>query len=396
MESAQQYQRQLLKQIHYANRSCPISEPVEKAYSEVPRHLFVSRYRRLGSKQWSDVDADNLAEHLKEIYADGPLILFGDDDGELASTISQPSLVLRMLDMLRLKSGQHVFELGAGSGWNAGLMGRLVGSTGHVYSLEIIPEVARRAAAAIQNLGISNVSIVEADGGEGYAPGAPYDRAIFTAGTYDLPRPFYDQIRKGGLVLIVIKSEGGGDCLFLLEKTGSHFESIESMQCAFVSMTGKHANDGLEPIYPEQLPEWVSLSTKKLARTPFWWSGKGKESFAWRTWGIRSYLAITEPLFRVFKAEKPPSSPYEESYFGLWDQTGKSLVLAKEDCLISYGTPAAKERLLEDLRRWVSLGMPTTANFQLRVFPDNVPIAPGENQWIVKRRDSQFLWSLPA
>jgi len=394
MEAAEHFQHQLLKQIRYANRSSPISGETERAYLETPRHLFVSRYRRVGSKHWSDVNADNLEEHLKEIYADGPLILFGDDDSELASTISQPSLVLRMLDLLRLGSGQNVFELGAGSGWNAALMGRLIGPSGHVYSSEIIPEMANRAASAVQNTGIGNVSILEADGSEGYAAGAPYDRAIFTAGTYDLPRPFYDQVKNGGFILIVIKTEGGGDCLFLLKKAGDHFESIDSMLCAFVSMTGKHASEGLEPIYLERMPDWAQLSKQQLATTPFWWSGKGKESFAWRTWGIRSYLAITEPLFRVFKPEKTAGSPYEESYFGLWDESGKSLVLAKEDCLISYGTPSAKERLLEDLRSWISFGMPTTANFYLRVFPEDVPLVPGKNQWIVKRHDSQFLWSL--
>ena len=81
-----------------------------------------------------------------------------------ASTISQPSLVLRMLDMLQIEPGQKVFELGAGSGWNAALLGQLVGSAGHVYSLEILPDIAHRAAAAIQSLAIGNVSIIEGDG----------------------------------------------------------------------------------------------------------------------------------------------------------------------------------------------------------------------------------------
>jgi len=75
---------------------------------------------------------------------------------EAVERYSQPSFVLRMLDMLQLQPGQTVFELGAGSGWNAALMGHLVGPEGRVFSLELIPEVARAAAKAVQRAGITN------------------------------------------------------------------------------------------------------------------------------------------------------------------------------------------------------------------------------------------------
>src|SRR5215217_260438 len=188
MDSAEKYQRQLLEQAKAIYSETPLSEATQKAYLETPRHKFVRRYRLWGVKEWSEVNKANLEEHLATLYSDRALVLFGDDDNEVPSTISQPSFVLRMLDMLQLEPGQNVFELGAGSGWNAALMGHLVGPDGNVYSLELIPE------------------------------GAPYERVIFTAGTYDLPRPFFEQMAEGGLMLVVIKNEGGGDTLFLLRK----------------------------------------------------------------------------------------------------------------------------------------------------------------------------------
>ena len=192
MDSVETYQQQLLDQAQHIYYETPISDATQQAYYATPRHLFVPRYRVWGSQNWHTVDNHNLAEHVATLYADRPLILFGDDDANVPSTISQPSFVLRMLDMLQIQPGQAIFELGAGSGWNAALMGRLVESAGHVYSLEIIPEVARRATETIESLGIENVSIINADGGAGYLPGAPYDRAIFTAGAYDLPFHFYE------------------------------------------------------------------------------------------------------------------------------------------------------------------------------------------------------------
>jgi len=393
MELVEKYQKQLLEQARFIYYETPISDMTEKAYLETPRHLFVKRYREWGVKEWREVNEADLDEHLALLYADRALILFGDDDEDIPSTISQPSFVLRMLDMLQLEPGHKIFELGAGSGWNAALMARLVGPEGHVYSLELIPEVAQTASTIIETMGIRNVSVIAADGGEGYAPGAPYDRAIFTAGAYDLPRPFFDQIKEGGLLLIIIKNEGGGDNLFLLRKTATCFESIEAMPCGFVQMKGKYQLDHLEPVVLETLPEWPELKEKELSRRPFWWGGKG-QGFRWRTLGIRSFLGITEPAFRAFKSERANDLSRDEHYFGLWDQAQRSLVIARNDLLISYGVPAAEARLWQDIRQWVELGMPSAASFELRVYPRDVPITAGDRQWLVQRHESQFLWSL--
>ena len=393
MESAEKYQRQLLEQAQAIYYATPLSEATQKAYLATPRHQFVRRYRRWGIKEWSEVNEGNLEEHLATLYSDRALVLFGDDDDDVPSTISQPSFILRMLDMLQLERGQKVFELGTGSGWNAGLMGNLVGSEGCVYSLELIPEIAQTAAATIDGLGIKNVKVIEADAGEGYIAGAPYDRAIFSAGAYDLPQPFFEQIKEGGLLLIVIKSEGGGDTLFLLRKEHEHFQSIEALPCGFVQMRGKYQLDSLKPIQLEELPEWSELKNKLINTRPFWWGGKGKQDFPWRTLGIRSFLGITEPSFRAFKTEKNEHLR-EQHYFGLWDQEQKSLVIAKDDLLLSYGNSTAEKRLIKSLEQWIRLGMPSAASFALKIYPIEFPLTANENEWIVKRKESQFLWSL--
>jgi len=393
MDLIEKYQRKLLEQSQYEYYETPISEATQQAFLKMPRHAFIRRCRHWGTKDWQVISEENLEEHLAILYGDNALPLFGDDDNDVPSTISQPSFVMRMLDMLQLQPGQRVFELGAGSGWNAALMGCLVGSAGQVYSLEIIPEVAQMAMDTIEQWEIKNVQILQGDGGDGYSTGAPYDRAIFTAGSYDLPGCFHEQIKEGGLLLIVIKSEGGGDNLFLLRKTADYFESVESMPCAFVQVTGKSKIDSLEPIAVETLPEWTELQSQELSKSPFWWGGKGRGGFIWRTLGFRSFLGITEPLFRTFKVEKSETRPREEHYFGLWDQAQRSLALAKEEGLIAYGSTLAKERLLEKIKLWVDLGMPSASNFALQVYPANVSLTASQNQWIVTRKESKFLWS---
>jgi hypothetical protein len=112
--SIEQYQQQLLGQIERFCYPRRISQATVEAYRATPRHAFVRRYRENGSRQWHEVDEANLADHLDALYRNWALILFGEDDDNVQSTISQPSLVL--LDMLRLGPGQIVLELGAGSG----------------------------------------------------------------------------------------------------------------------------------------------------------------------------------------------------------------------------------------------------------------------------------------
>jgi protein-L-isoaspartate O-methyltransferase len=299
-----------------------------------------------------------------------------------------------MLDLLQLHPGQTVLELGTGSGWNAALLGQLVGPSGKVYTIEIIPEVAQRAADTIAELGIANVEVITGDGGDGHAAGAPYDRMTFTAGAYDLPRQFHDQIRDRGLLLSVIKNAGGSDNLFLLRKTDDHFESCFSQPCGFVQLSGKHKVDGVDPIVIETLPEWSVLQHQEIARRAFWWGGKGREGFMWQTAGIRSFLGVTEPTFRAFKIPKAHAGATEHHYFGLVDRVSPSLVLAIDDQLISYGNATATERLVQLVHRWVDLGMPAASSLALRVFRSDRSVAPLGHQWLVKRRESQFLWSL--
>jgi protein-L-isoaspartate(D-aspartate) O-methyltransferase len=394
MSTADKYQQQLLEKAQYIYHETPISETTQKAYLATPRHLFVKRYREWGISEWREVNEDNLEEHLAILYQDRPLILFGEDDANIPSTISQPSFVLRMLDMLQIEPGHTIFELGAGSGWNAALMGHLVGSEGHIYSLEIIPEVAQAATEIIEALNIKNVSVITADGGEGYEANVQYDRAIFTAGSYDLPSHFYNQIKEDGLLLVVIKNQGGGDNLFLLRKKANYFESIDSTVCGFVQLKGKYQFDSLEPSNIETLTEWSDLQQQEVSRRSFWWGGKGKYSFLWLTMGIRAFLSISNSSFRPFKIDKATAQSQEYQYFGLWQQENHSLVIAKDDLLIAYGNEDALDSLLVKIREWVDLGMPSAASFTLKVYPIDLPLKTGSNQWVVKRKDSQFLWSL--
>ena len=83
MDSAGKYQKQLLEQAQAIYYETPLSERTQNAYLETPRHKFIRRYRLWGVKEWSEVNENNLEEHLATLYADRALILFGEDDTDI-------------------------------------------------------------------------------------------------------------------------------------------------------------------------------------------------------------------------------------------------------------------------------------------------------------------------
>lgn len=255
-----------------------LSQPVVEAFYQVPRHQFISRFKDHTSEDWIELGPKNLTDYLDVLYGDHSLILKGTEAefNELGgfrqlSTISQPSFVLHLLSLLDLKPGHQVFELGTGSGWNAAMISQLIGPTGHLTTFEIIPELARSAQKRLSSLGFHNVSVIEGDGGNGWSDGAPYDRVIFTAGSYDLPLAFHKQTRNLGNLLFVLQNQGGTPCFsdqyYLLRKKETHFESLYGASCAFVPLTGKYQGTASPQVQKEiEFFEEIRLRDPKLSR----------------------------------------------------------------------------------------------------------------------------------
>jgi protein-L-isoaspartate(D-aspartate) O-methyltransferase len=205
-----------LELLSLIKRKYSISPKVESAFLRCPRHLFIER-----------------GLSMDDIYSDYPLEIYRDKN--FISTISQPSFVLLMIEMLNLSADDTVLEVGTGSGWNAALMSCLCRS---VVTVEIIPQLAHESRERLQRLGFNNVEVIQGDGAFGHLDKAPYDKGVFTAGATDLPKAFHEQIKDGGLLLFVLKTTGA-DLLLLLMKKGDHFEEIQRIPCSFVPLKGK-------------------------------------------------------------------------------------------------------------------------------------------------------------
>ena len=130
-------------------------------------------------------------------------------------TISQPYIVALMTDLLDLRPGAKVLEIGTGSGYQAAILSPL---TEQVYSIEIIPELGARAAETLKRLGFGNVETKVADGYYGWPEAAPFDGIVVTAAASHIPPPLIEQLKPGGRMVIPIGGSFASQYLMLVEK----------------------------------------------------------------------------------------------------------------------------------------------------------------------------------
>jgi len=186
---------------------------VLEAMETVPRHEFVpDRY-------------------LSQAYADHPLpIGYGQ-------TISQPFIVALMSEVLQLEKGDRVLEIGTGSGYQAAVLAEM---ETQVFTVEIIPELAKEARERLINLGYLNIEVLNADGYYGWDEHAPFDALIVTAAPDHLPQPLLQQMAEGGRLVIPIGPIGAVQTLWLLENLEGELVATNLGAVSFVPLTGEH------------------------------------------------------------------------------------------------------------------------------------------------------------
>ncbi len=121
-------------------------------------------------------------------------------------TISQPSTIAIMLELLEPKPKQRVLEVGAGSGYVLALLSEIVGKQGKVIGIERVPELARRAKHTLEALGYKNIEIVLADGTKGLPEKAPFDRIIVSAACSEVPQALIEQLAPLGRIVAPVGS----------------------------------------------------------------------------------------------------------------------------------------------------------------------------------------------
>ena len=183
------------------------------AMRKVPRHLFVPGNMRA------------------QAYADHPLPIGHDQ------TISQPSLVAFMTEILRVGREDRVLEIGTGSGYQAAILGELVRA---VFTIEIVRPLGEESARRLKQLGYENIRVRVGDGFQGWPEEAPFDAIIVTCAPESVPQPLIDQLKPGGRMCIPVGPHFGAQDLYLLVKRADGtLERKAVLPVRFVPMTGR-------------------------------------------------------------------------------------------------------------------------------------------------------------
>ena len=196
---ADKFESRRLGMVETQIRNRGVTNPeVLDAMKKVPRHLFIPK------------------EYEDEAYNDYPLpIGYGQ-------TISQPFIVAYMTEAVRPNSKKNALEIGTGSGYQAAVLAEIVDK---VYTIEIVPELAKESAERLKEMGYDNVICKYGDGYQGWLEYAPFDIIVVTAAPEKIPQPLIDQLAEGGKLIIPVGSPGGVQELLLVIKRNGKTET---------------------------------------------------------------------------------------------------------------------------------------------------------------------------
>ena len=198
-----------------------IESLIKEGYLKTP--LIIEAFRKIDRKNF-------LPEELKERAYENTALPIGNKQ-----TISQPLVAAFMLELLELKSGEKVLEIGTGSGWNTALMAKLVGESGKIFSIERIEELHQFAKLNLLKYGFLErgvAGLLVADGSKGFNDAAPYDKIIAAAAAEEIPGVWKEQLKIGGRIVAPVKNS-----IVVLDKISvDKFERKEYFGFSFVPL----------------------------------------------------------------------------------------------------------------------------------------------------------------
>jgi protein-L-isoaspartate(D-aspartate) O-methyltransferase len=368
-------------------------ERIAAALRDVPRHLFLP--------------------HLppEDAYLDDAIVTKRDADGQPISSSSQPAIMAIMLDQLTLAPGQRVLEIGAGTGYNAALMRHLVGPSGTVVSIDIDADLVGRAREHLASAGYPDVTVVAADGADGYPAGAPYDRVIATVGVSDLAPAWLDQAGPGARIVVPLDVRGSQLAVaFGRSGSGGHWVSRSMAPCGFMRMRGSLAGPErtvvLQPGLSVMLPDGLTLADGQevdgaalaafMAEPPAGFGTGVRTSSVQVFWGLGLWLAtrdsrscgVTEELAagdgpgRLDRA--PLGGAGMAATAGIVDSGGIAVLTTDEMvpalgprpgqlalAVAGFGPHGAElgAALAEHVRAWDAAGQPGAARLHVDAYP---------------------------
>ena len=368
---------------------------VETAFRAVPRHLFLPEFP------------------VASVYEDQGFIT-RRRDGVSLSSATGPSPTAYMLQNLDPRLGQHVLEIGAGTGYNAAPIAQIVGECGNVVTVDIDWDIVEEARRHLSAAGFGRVKVKCADGGYGYADDAPYDQIILTTGAWDITPAWREQLKPGGRLLLPLSIRGGHQCVVAFDNQGDHLTSGNVRPTGFISLRGAFAGPTVEmPIGPRGnaaiIGDQIDLDAEtiyELLTGHFVEMASGVPVTWDELYGLRLWLAAREPRTCEFNDVDGPDRIIPLFYQarnadqaicwtdGILEERGIAVFHRDADqaqpfelLVRSYGSDhGVAERLLGHISAWEAAGRPSISDIRITVLPMDTPYQPVDDEIMVPKR----------
>ncbi|WP_449220315.1 protein-L-isoaspartate O-methyltransferase family protein [Tistrella mobilis] len=391
--------RQIEAYVPIRGRPIPIRLPLKEAFYRFPRHAFVNGYRRPGIS-WGEPVMSGDPGFLAGAYENRPLMYVDESGRTLEASSSEPAFIFHLAELLDVRPGQRVLEIGCGTGWLVALLSHLVGPEGHVTGVEINPHLHAQAARNLSAQSVTNATVLAGDG-FGVCKNQSFDRLIMTASAFHLPHRLLTILESGGKAVIPIRNRGLAEEAHLLERVDDRLEARVTRLCKFVPMTGSSAT-GASVIHIDDDPVLNRLRSVTLSRTEMTFGQDNPGDMLRHALPLTACLSKTTPTFRAYAL-----GPYgrggldiavfgdPDSYgFGLADEARGSAAVWHKGIVSAYGTPHCASDLAEKVQRWIEAGRPSGFAFGLTITAGDA--APPEDHmtgvYREDRGDLAFWW----
>lgn len=367
-----------------------LTQDIIDVFMDTPRHNYVDEYIEIG-EQNETVKIGSLpsSKQLDRIYLDEYLVTKLSQDGEVLSSLSQPSLVLYMLNLAKIQLDDHVLEIGTGSGWNTVLMSKLIGEGGFIDTLEIDEDLSHKADTKFKIQNIDNIKVHCTDD-LGTSLGKKYDLIFFTVGVYDLPEKYFSMLNENGRIILILKNPHCEDVLYCLKEKNGSFYAEEGIPCGFVQLKGRYCfKESKTTKFHEDSNLEQLLNNYKIETEKFWLGGNKVGSFDYRAAALMGFISLHDNYFILIE-DKINNSYFKA--FGIYNKDEYSLSLMFDETLVSYGSNWSKNRLIKDIHDWVSFGMPTLSSFSLEIRKRHSKRIRKKNEYLISRDECCFYY----
>lgn len=334
------------------------SEAVERAFRKVRRDLLLESCFKFDKDAvvCLPVKSDlNDPAVLELIYSDEALITRIGPDGKPTSSTSQPALMANMLELLDLKPGMRVLEIGAGTGYNAALMAEIIGDPSLVTTIDIQPDVIEQTSRLLAKAGYGGIRVLLRDGFLGCPERAPFDRIVGTVCCTDLSPHWANQLAPDGNMLIPLQHGGPNTTpLMKVSKENGNLVGCIAGWSGFMNIQGEMSIQ-----HPWARAPWdSSLDDSSIRRLP---PLPEMPDCGWE------WEKLTLLDFHYFLALEDRRTCNLQRGFGLWDEN-KGFVLSpfskeQEPVTRLYGDESLYREYLEIYERWHALGRPRARDF---------------------------------